>query len=116
MVKLEMMVFFYRCEMQTEISLIDGYLFNEWDGFDIEAYSPDWRIHGTYFHDLVVGLRVTINGYRELDYIYKGLYVCINDLIKAWGIHDVHGGMPDYKLFFNPYVIYHDQKILGEEN
>lgn len=116
MVELEMIVFFYRCEMRTELSSIDGYLFNEWDGFRIEASRPDWRNRGAYLRDLVVGLRVTIDGYRELDYIYKGLCVYVNDLIRIWGIHDVANGMPEWKLFFNPYVIYPDQKIPRDED
>ena len=117
MLKLDMVLFFYDCDLAIAPSSIDGYLFDEWDGFEVRLREPDWQNRGPHSGDLSVGLEVKIDGYQTLDYIYKGLYVCVNDLTKAWGIRDiVTGGMPAYKLYFDPYLVCADPKIFGEEN
>lgn len=115
MVKLDMVLFFYDCQTTKDPSSIDAYLFDEWDGLEVCTSKPVWQNHGTYSRDLCVDLVIKIDGYQALDYIYKALYVCANDLIKTWDIHDKMGGMPAYNLYFNPYAVYADRKIPGEE-
>lgn len=106
MLKLEMVLCFYDCDTTTmDLSALDPYFFDEWDGFKVETLRPDWMDSRLNSRDLGVDLWLKIDGYQELDYIYKGLNVCVNEITKAWGLHDADGRMPGYKLFFNPYVV-----------
>lgn len=64
-----------------------------------------WQHNGYSSRDLCVDIRVEIDGYQTLDYIYKGMYICINDIIKTCGVYtSISGEMPAYRLYLNPYM------------
>ena len=105
MIEIDMTVVFYTCTLTSDLFAVKTYLFDKWDGFEAWVVTADWQNNGSSPWNLCVDLHVVIDGYQTLDYIYKGMYVCVNDFVENCGIHSsVGGGTTAYQLYFNHYV------------